>query len=214
MGLIKIEFEKNHSVKDIQDEFRKYLSEKEILRGTARALNDAANRVQGHIRKEIRKEFTINNKYLSRASQVSHKATANTSDLYASVAFSNRPIPMIGFKHSARPKQKNIPVKDRRPISVTITKGKTVFLKRAFFASFRSGHTGLYEAGSYDRGRFIHEKVKTSTGRTKITEMKAPSPFGMAFSERMQPKITKYVDGYLPGRVKFFLEQQLSKMRK
>lgn len=208
MGLlIKIEFEKKHSVKDIQDKFRKHLSEKVILSATTRALNETATRVQGHIRKEIRKEYTINNKYLNRASQTSKKATPTAYGLFANVSFKSSPIPMIGFKNNAQ-------VGKRRPISVTVMKGRPAVFKRAFAATFVSGHTGIYEQGYYNKGKFVHVRIKTKTGRTNITELKAPSPFGMALTERMKPKITKYVDNYLSGRVKFFLEQQLSRMRK
>jgi hypothetical protein len=204
---IKIEWEGKKSIKEIQNKFKKELSERAILQATARALNDTANRVQGHIRKEVKNSYTIKQKYLTRASNTSKKAYPTTSGLYAEVSYSSKPIPMIGFENNAQ-------VGKHKPITVTIMKGQSKVFRHAFAATFRSGHTGIMQAGRYEKGKFIPGRLKTNSGRVRITELKAPSPFGMAFSEKIRPKIIKYVDGYLPGRVQFFLEQQLKKITK
>jgi hypothetical protein len=206
-GLIKIEWQGGKTIKDIQKRFEKELSEKVILQATAKALNDTASRVQGYIRKEVKNSYTLSQKYLDRASKTSKKAYSNTSGLYAEVSYSAKTIPLIGFKNNAQ-------VGKRKPISVMVLKGKTTVFKHAFAATFKSGHTGIMQRGRYMNGHFVPERAKTASGRVRITELKAPSPFGMAFSERMKPRITKYVDGYLPGRVQFFLEQQLKRITK
>lgn len=204
-GFVNITYEGKHTVNEIQKRFREQLPEKEILKTTARALNETAKKVQGFIRKEVRKEYTVNNKYLDRMSSISKYAAGNSNALYAHVNFSYKPVPMIGFKHTGKPGQ-------RKPISITVKKGKSATFRHTFIASLGSGHIGIFAPGSYNKGEFVYRNAQTSSGKTRITELKSASPFSMMHIKPMQAKIVEYVDKSLPSRLQYFLQKKLDKM--
>lgn len=209
MPNISITYDGRYSVQSIQAQFRNQLSEREILKTTARAINETAKKVQGHIRKEVRKDYTVNNKYLDRMSYVSKMAAGTNSGLYSEVKFSYRPVPMIGFKHTGgtankRGKKKNI--------SVTIKKGQAKTFRHAFLATFKSGHKGIFANGYYDGGKFTRDNTQTGTGKGRITELKSTSPFSMMNIAPMRAKINTYVDRSLPSRLQYFLQQKIDRM--
>lgn len=211
----QITVEGRKSIEQIQREFEKNLSEKEILTATARAINDTSKRVQGFIRKEVRTNYTINRKYLERMSTVTRMAKGDHSRLYSEIAFRYKSIPMIGFKHSGEKGKK-------RPITVTIKKGNSITLSHVFIATMRnqaksgevSEHQGIYGAGRYTGGKFIFDNSRTASGKQRITEYKSASPFTMSTTKPMEPKIKTYVDKYMPDRLRYFLQSKLDKLSK
>jgi len=203
-GIVAITYEGKQSVKDIQRKFKDHLSQKEILKSTAYAINMTAKRVQGHIRQQIRKEYTIKNKYLSDKkndfAKISKMAAGQQNRLYAHVSFSYKTVPMIAFKHTGTPGSK-------RPVTVTIKKGQTKVFKHAFVRVMRSGREGIFAQGKYADKKFSYDKDSKT-----ITELKTASPFTMTFNKEIQPKINTYVAKELPGRLQAMLEKKLKKM--
>jgi hypothetical protein len=208
----QITVEGRKSIAQIQKDFESKLGSDEILTSTARALNDTATRVQGFIRKEVRKNYTMNKKYLDRMSQVRKYAKGEQSGLYAEVVFRYKPIPMIAFNHS--PKRRN------GGVWVNIKKGKGVRFKRAFIASMRntskggeaSEHEGIFAAGRYVGKEFIYDGSRTASGKVRITELKTASTFTMSTGKELQPKIRAYVDKNLPSRLSYFLQKKIDKL--
>lgn len=213
--MFNITLEKKDSLKDIQRKFESELSEKQIQATTARALNETGKTVQGFIKKQVRAEYTMSAKYLARMSTITHFASGNQSGLYTSINFRYKTIPMIAFKHTGKRGKK------KSTITVQIKKGNSIALKHAFIAAMRntskqgevSEHEGIYAAGRYVGKKFVYDKSRTASGKTRITEMRTASPFTMSLSQSIQPKIDEYVSRTLPSRLEFFLQRKLDKMK-
>ena len=210
-----ITWEGKNSVESIQRQFKDQLSQQQILRTTARALNETSKRVQGFIKTQVRAGYTMNKKYLDRMASVGHYAKGDSSGLYVNINFRTRAIPMIAFKHTGANRQKE------QIVSVTITKGKSMTLRHAFIARMRntrnSGevteHEGIYGQGKYVKGKFVHNNAKTETGKPRLTEHVSTSPFTASTTKEMQPNVLKYVSTSLPSRLKYFLEKKIKKMK-
>lgn len=214
-GIIAITYEAKQSVSDIQKKFKEHLKDKEILKSTAYAINMTAKRVQGHIRQQIRKEYTISNKWLMKEgksdfAKISKFAAGEPSRLYAHVSFSYRPVPLIYFKHTGTVGEiYNIKTKQLKPITVTIKKGQTKVFRHAFIKTKRSGGEGIFAYGKYQGREFVFSKEIR-----RQTELKTASPFTMSFSKSVQPKINDFIAKDLPGRLQVMLEKKLKKMSK
>lgn len=210
-GLVQITYEGKQSITDIQKKFKEHLSQKEILKSTAYAINRTADRVQAHIRVQVRKEYTIKNKSLEKMSNVSKMAAGETTRLYAHVSFSYLTIPMILFRYTGTVGEiYNIKTKQLKPITVTIRKGQTKVFRHAFIRQKKNG-SGL---GIFSYGRYQDKKFVPDLTLKKQTELKSASPFTMAFSKGIQPKINDYVAKELPGRLQALLDRKLKKMSK
>jgi hypothetical protein len=196
---MKITFteDKRGEIRRIQQQFRSQLSEAQIKKGTAQAINAVMQRSISKINKGVKKGYNISAKYLSRMAAVSPKAKQNA--LYAGIRLRYVPVPIIGFK----PKQAE------SAISVVIRKGKKVTVRTSFIATMNSGHTGIYARGKYKKSGFVYGKDKTSTGKTRITEIQTASPFTMGTSKFvvseiqsfMGPEVLKRVEGILRSKV-------------
>ena len=201
---MKITFaeEKRGEIRRIQDRFRNQLSEAQIKQGTVQAINGVMQRSISKINKGVKKEYNINSKYLSRIAVVSPKAKQNA--LYAGIKIRYAPIPLVGFK----PKQTG------SAISVTIKKGKTAIVRESFIATMSSGHTDVYARGHYERKGFVHEKEKTSKGKTRITEIQTASPFTMGTSQTVASEVQSYMGSEVLKRVEGILRGKVDKITK
>jgi vacuolar-type H+-ATPase subunit E/Vma4 len=208
-------FEGRESISQIQRKFEAELNEKQIWHATAQAINDTSNRVQGFIRKQVRNNYTVNSKYLARMSFIRRRAKPEFSRLYSMIDFNYRPVPMIGFKHSGYKGS-------RQPISMEMKRGRAEVFRHAFIATMRnqdkggefSEHEGIYAAGRYEGKKFVYANERTPSGKMRITELKSASAYTMAGAKESVPKINIYVDNYLPGRLKYFLQKKLEKLTK
>jgi len=210
---IKVTIEGQKSLSGIQREFSDKLSEKQILKATALALNDTSRRVISRSKKEIKQEYTVSNKYLDRMAKVRKPARGTQSGLYAEIHFSYKPVPMIGFKNKDKGTKKGIRLK-AGGVVVEILKGKQQLLKHAFISTMRSGHQGIYGRGSYVNGKFVFSKERTSTKKSRITEYKTASPFTMGRNKEIESRNTEFVKRTLPSRTKALLQQQVDKLTK
>jgi hypothetical protein len=220
MFRISVKYEGNKSMQKVADEFRGQLSEKEIAKTAAFAVNTTARRVLSMVRKEAKKDYTISNKYLQRMAVLSKPARGNASGLYAEVSYNFGTIPMAGFKYkNLNPKkQKYFAFNSKlKGVLVEIKRGKTQILRHAFVKSLASGHIGIFDHGKYEDKKFIRQNVLTGTtahggGKPLITELKSASPYTMYTSKSMSKKIQKYVDDSLTERFRAMLKIKLDKI--
>ncbi|MDL2289944.1 phosphate/phosphite/phosphonate ABC transporter substrate-binding protein [Paludibacteraceae bacterium OttesenSCG-928-F17] len=204
---IEIKQEKRNEIERIQREFANQLSEKEILKSTAQAINTTLSRSisnkQKGINAGIKREYNITQKYLSRMAAVSPKA--NSGHLWGGIMINEGKIPIIGFK----PKQAG------SHISVQIHKGKTVYVRNSFVATMASGHTGVYSRGKYDKKEgFIPGKEKTESGKIRITQMHTASPFGMGTSKNVSAEVQSFMGDEVLARVEGILRSKVDKIMK
>ena len=198
--MIHVTIESKESLEKVQKLFKEQLSEKQILKTTAFAINETARRSRDLIKKDIKSTYTINKKYLERLAYIK-PASGTVSGLYAEVHLSHRPTPMIGFTYQQQGK--------RGGVTVEIKRGKSVLLKRAFVRTMRSGHAGIFMTGRYIANKFMPVYERTPNRKTRITELKTGSPFGMGSSPEMQRKVQSYVIEHLPKRTSALLQQKI-----
>ena len=213
-NFVTVTYEGKDSIQEIQKKFKDNLKEKEILKTTARAINETAKKVQGFIRQGVRKEYTIKNKYLMKSSYVSKMASGVGNRLYAHVKFSYRPVPMIAFKHTGTSKIE-------RPITVTIKRGKSIRLRHAWIGIKRRAkkdipeREAIFSFGRYIGKRFVPDlNAKKGDWKNKAGELMTSSPYAMSMNKNMQPKINEYVSRELPVKLQVFLQQKIDKMKR
>lgn len=198
---IEITQEKRGEVERIQDEFRKKLSQNEILRGTAQGINSALSKSVPRINKQIKSKYNITQKYLSRQAVVSPKA--NSNNLYGGIKINENKLPIIAY----RPKQTG------GSISVAIHKGKTVLIRNAFIATMASGHKGVFARGRYQkRTGFVPGREKTASGKIRITELLTASPFTMGISQDVVRDVQEFMGNEVSARVHGILTSRVNKI--
>ena len=136
---INFTVERKGEIERIMRNFERLLSPQEILKGAAQGINSALARSIPRINKQVKKEYNISQKYLSRMAVVSPKASIYK--LYGGIKINDSRLPVIAFK----PKQQG------SSISVTIHKGKTETIRNSFIATMNSGHTGVFSRGRYSK---------------------------------------------------------------
>jgi hypothetical protein len=208
---IKVEFKT--PIGKIQKEFENQLSGKQILKTTAVALNETARKAIPQLKKEAKTRYTIDRKYLSKIAKITKPARGTHSGLYVELSTNTSPTPLIGFKH------RNLkPMHWKRGMSggvqIEVIKGKQHLLKHAFIATMTSGHTGIFQSGRYQGGKFVPGKDRTSSGKTRITELKSASPFSMIRNKDIEKNIQNTIQSQLPGRVRALLQQKVDKLKK
>lgn len=193
--------ENRREIERIQQNFSHTLSESEILKGTAQAVNGVLSRSISRINKQIKSEYNITQKYLSRMAAVYPRAVS--SRLYGGIKISYSPVPLIAFK----------PKKMQRNVTVTIRKGKTVVIHNAFIATMESGHKGVFSPGRYAKGRgFIPENTKTASGKVRITEIKTASPFTMGTSKNVAEDVKAFMGSEVVARVEGILKMKVKRI--
>lgn len=208
-----ITVDSKQSIQSIQREFADKLSPKEIRKTTAFALNTTARRVISLSRKEIKKEYTVNNKYLDRMAKLSKPASGSSEGLYAEVSYSYKTIPMIGFKNKDNNKSKSA---KRRigGVTVEIKHGVSKHLKHAFIATMASGHKGIFAVGSYVDTSFVYDKERSISGKNRITQLRTSSPMTMTSNKNIQKRTIEYIDLNLPSRLRALLQNKVNKLTK
>lgn len=195
--------EKRREIERIQQQFRRLLSEAEILKATAQGINGVMGRgVISRLKKAVKTRYNVSQKYLNRFAVVSPKAYSNR--LYAGIKINYSPVPLIAFK----PKQ------TQGNVSVAIQKGKAVVIHNAFISTMASGHQGVYSRGRYVKGRgFVPEKSKTESGKVRITELRTASPFTMATGASVADDVQKYMGKEVVARVEGILKSRVKKIK-
>ena len=197
---IKITTEKRGEIERIQRDFKKHLSADVILRGTSQAINSTMKRSISKINKEVKKEYNITPKYLKRIAVVKPKASSGS--LYAGVHLQHAPVPIIGFK----PKEKQ-----GSGVTVSVKRGRAKRLQSAFIATMQSGHVGVFARGRYGKD-FMWGNEKTASGKIRITEIKAPSPFAMGLSDTVAPQIQDFMGKEVVRATRGILQSRVDRM--
>lgn len=195
--MIGIKYEGKTTLESIQKDFSKHLSEKQIKRTTASALNVTAIRMRKPIKDDVSTKYSITKKYLGDLMYISKKATPTTSGLYTEVSFSYRPYPLIAF-----------PVTQTKTgLQIEVKRGQKRSFRGGFVATMKTGHRGAFGHFQYKGGKFVPIKGKTS-------EIKTVSPFTMSLSEEVASNTEKKIKNDLPPRLQAMLQVQLNKMIK
>lgn len=200
---MKIQFtaETRGEIERIQRDFSDQLSSNEILRGTAQGINSALSRSISRINKQVKAEYNITQKYLSRMAVVSPKA--NSSTLYGGIKINDSRLPLIAFKA----KQK------ASSISLSIHKGKSSVMRNAFITTMKSGHKGVFSRGRYDKkSGFIAGREKTSKGKVRITQMVGPSVFAMGVNKAVAQDVQEFMSKEVSARVEGILRSKVDKI--
>ncbi|MCD8173791.1 MAG: phage tail protein [Alistipes sp.] len=196
-----IEQEERGKVEAVFGRFRGELSEKQILIAGAQAINHVLTRSVSRINKQIKKEYNVRPRRLSKMVQVSPKANSGT--LWGGIRINTGNIPIYDFK----PKQSG------SGVSVAVHKGKTVYVNNSFLATMSSGHTGVYSRGRYKkREGFVPGREKTESGKIRITEILTASPFTMAMSKEVAADAQQYMGEELPTRTAAILQSKVDKL--
>ncbi|MDR3133251.1 MAG: phage tail protein [Prevotellaceae bacterium] len=194
--------EKKDEIERIMQQFEKQLSKQEILKGAAQGINSALSRSIPRINKQVKNEYNISQKYLSRMATVFPKA--NSYNLYGGIHINDKRLPIIAFK----PKQKG------SSIAVTIHKGKTEIIRNSFIATMSSGHTGVFSRGRYDKRDFVPERKKTASGKTRITQVHTASVFAMGVSKSVANDVQTFMGAEAVARVEGILRSKVEKIAK
>ncbi len=184
----------------------KELSGQVFHRAVAVALNRTAAKVKSGASREIRKEYKIRAKDISKDMRLS-KAAAQK--LKAGVISIGRPIPIMSF--GARQTKKGV--------TANISGTRKRF-PGAFIVRMSSGHIGVFARGKYKAGKFHsrHTRVKPwHLNDTTITELKTLS-VPVAFSQDViMQHLTQKIDSEFPielGRVlNVFSSRHVQKMQ-
>ena len=196
--------EKRKEVERIQREFSRLLSQNQILKATAQAINGVMGKgVTARIRKGVKEKYNVKQKYLSKMTMVAPKAYSNR--LHAGIKINYSPIPVIAFS----PKQ------TQGNVSVAIHKGQTVVIHNSFIVTMASGHQGVYSRGHYVKERgFVPERGKTASGKVRITELKTASPFTMGTSKSVADDVREYMGKEVEKRVAGILQARVDNLKK
>lgn len=190
-------------VERIQRRFAKQLSTDEILRGTAQAINGVLTRSTARVNKQVKQEYNITPKYLSRTSRVYPKA--NSGHLWGGVELNTGRLPLIAFK----PKQVG------SSIAVAIHKGKTQYIRNSFIATMASGHTGVYSRGRYVKKEgFVPGREKTASGKVRITQIHGATVFQMGTYQSVADDVRNFMGNELSARVEGILKSKVNKIAK
>lgn len=195
--MIGIKYEGKKTLESIQKDFSNHLSEKQIKRTTASALNVTATRAQKPIKDDVSNKYNITKKYLGRVLHITKKATGSVSGLYTEVSFSYKPFPLIAFNAK----------QTKTGLEMEIKKGQKKTFRGGFVATMKSGHKGAFAQGKYKSGKFVPIKGK-------IVEIKTASPFTMSLSKEVSSNTEKKIIKDLPPRLRAMLQVQFNKLSK
>jgi hypothetical protein len=139
---------------DVERVFKTFahVSQAELAKATARALNRVISSARSVSVKEIRKKYNIDPKYLKE--KIGDKENrynalkawkANPNNLTATLKAYGKPIPLIAFPIT----------QTDQGVEVSVIKGQTKLIPSAFIATTKSGHRSVFARGKYGQGAFI-----------------------------------------------------------
>ena len=148
------------AVSAMRKEFKK-LTDSQFNLGVARAINFVAAKAKTKASRDIREIYKIRAKDISKAITVK-KASRQT--LTGFIVATGNPLPLIAF--GAR--------QTKTGVSVNIM-GTRKVVKRAFIATLKSGHRGVFARGQYGDAKFIFGKARLPI--TELTTVSVPRSF-------------------------------------
>lgn len=154
-----------------------------------RALNKTAARAKTKAGREIKEQYRIGTRLVSRFISISR--AGGRKGHIATVSAEGRPMPMIAFK----------PRQTASGVSVDI-KGRRVTVPHAFIATMRSGHRGVFARGGYKGsferaggqfGSFIFGRQRLPLG--ELFTFSLPQAFS---SKVVLDRVTRHVNNEFP----------------
>ena len=126
------------SVKELR---RRYADiDGDINKQIAQALNHTARKARTAVSRNVRAKYNIKAKDVKAALRLGY-ATSNNLETF--VEAKGRALPLRAFPHR----------QTKQGVSVSIMRKRHV-IKKAFIATMRSGHKGVFARGRYGRGKF------------------------------------------------------------
>lgn len=215
MFKVSVTYEGKKTAEEIQRKFRGQLSEKEILKTTAGALNVSSRRAINNAKRQMTKNYTINKKYFDRIGKLTKPAKGEAGKLYAESSYIYGTIPLAAFKFTDKNKPGyNLFRKSNGGVVIEVQKGRQKLLKYAFVKTMKSGHTGIFALGYYSGKKFVPALKKTGSGKMKITEIKTVSPFSIVTSARINKVVGDNVAKTMPPMLQAMLQRKLDKALK
>lgn len=199
---------------DIEKVFKRFsnINQAELAKATARAINRAITSARGIAVKEIKKKYNIDPKYLKE--KIGDKDNrynalkawkANPNNLTATLKAYGKPIPLIAFPVS----------QTESGVSVSVIKGQTKVIPRAFITKTKSGHRSVFARGKYAGGQFAFRQGRirpfplpdlpiTQLTTTSIrTAIVTPS-----ILSAMKVKVEETISKRLPQEISFLLSKR------
>jgi hypothetical protein len=209
---VAVTYDGRRTIEQIQKEFERQLSPQQIRKVTAISLNDTARRSLSTVRKEIRADYTVSNKYLSRMARLSRRASP--SSLYAEISYSYMPVPLAGFRFKDKNKRGFVGYETTLGgVQVEIKAGQTKTLRHAFVKKMKSGHVGVWAHGHRQGKRYVFSKPDyTKSKKPRIFEMKTASPFTMAKKKEVERRLMLYIQEQAPKRLRGLLQSRVDKL--
>jgi len=182
-----------------------------LNKATARAINRVMEQGRAVAIKEIRREYNIDPKYFKdRIGNKNNRYNAlkawkaYPNNLTGKLLAYGKPIPLVAFPFTQTDKGVDIQVK----------KGKTVFLRRVFPVTMKSGHKALVDRGKYDGNRFqprskrLKQWPKNDLGITQImTTSLQEAIVQPSILKMMEAKVKENIDKRIIHEVKYLLSK-------
>lgn len=194
-------------------------AKKQINRLATKAINDTAREGRKTINKEVRKGYKVKSREVTAQVKITRRAKVRSP--FAIINITRKAVPLIRFANKAQ--------KNPAGVIITVRKGKTELVKKAFIATMSSGHTGVYWRGRAKDGGFSRKKSVPRRGGIKnvvsgkftnkryraylpIDELKGLPVIDMADSRKVRNATTKTIlDSYQVFFVQRSFEEGLLK---
>ena len=165
----------------------------------SRALNHTIKKAKTSASREIKDQYNIR-----RVSDVKKSLRVNLSSreiLEAQLIATGSPMPLIAF----RPRQ------IKKGVSVQVFRGQRKRIKKAFIATMRSGHTGVFARGRYSSDGFVfrYQRARPHGNDLPITELKTTSIPGALSNDVVLKNLTSKLNADFPNR----LQHEVSRLR-
>ena len=161
----------------------------------ARALNYTAARAKTSVSQGVRAEYRIKAKDIKRAIVLRR---AYVTKLEASIVAAGTSLPLRAFPHR----------QTRKGVSVAIMRGKRKVVQKAFVATMRSGHTGVFARGTYggDGFKFRYKRISPpGKADTPITELRTTSVPKAMSRDAILEKVSDKIVATFPKRLSHLL---------
>lgn len=160
--MASIHIDVSTAIKDLK-KIHSRISGPKFDQAVVRAINHTIAKAKTSASKEIRNVYGAKSKDVKKALLLFR---ASRIDPSGSLVATGRPLPLMAFR--AR--------QNKRGVSVRI-KGKSRLVHKAFIATMKSGHKGVFARGQYQDGKFKFRKRRVRKGPSDlpISELKTIS---------------------------------------
>lgn len=167
------------------------LSQKQMARGVARAINHTLGVTKTASRREITGIYKIRAKDINQSFRI-QRATARQLIQTGMLLSKGSRLPLIGF--SAR--------QTKRGVTVNV-KNQRKLIRSAFIATMPSGHRGVFGRGNYSSGEFQLRKhrIRKNGNDLPITEMTSISVPKALSNDVVLRNLGRKIESHFPARL-------------